>query len=1093
MPAGSGTPDRVPDERPHEEHDTRHEHGELLVPASPIDRRAFDEIREAIWRAVGDKRATASRFDRLVAELESQTDGLDFLAGLARQLVFGDQTALALFVRELGRDGDNAVQERIPAPERESLIVERGHDEPSFTDFDPIVDLHVGAAYAALGAELSARELLDVIVDRVTDSVSAVDYLHLQAQRFNANRLTRDAFAALLEGFGRQKPRIPRFDECMGALSGVVTNAGSALARSFQAVTVDPNTRRISAVQPATVCSGEVITLVADATNPFDPTPPTGVRVFFSPCGQMGTIESWAPAQIVVRVPETAETGNVSLGTDVAPATALEIEEAREADFQALHDACPLIGAGRGANLLRGFYDRLPASICRDAVAPAEEATRVTIRHPPRVNWLLALDQGGQVLEQREVEPCSRIRLQWDARSIDPPTTLALVSDRAQLASGPLAGTIEVEARPSYTLTVTNNCGRASRTLSLNLSPPVLRLSPGDVVLRSGETGSLTISVSCPVTSDTLITLRSSDPTRVIVPPSATITKGNRDVAVSVTGNQAGSPLNPTAFLSASAPGHLPAAASVWVENPLGEWQLLAPAFDLDMVAIHAALLSSSEVLFFAGDEVHYNDMTRAETRRWDPATALTETPLFPNPRNLFCGAQCVLPDGRVFVAGGHAYMLPDFNNPGDFRHLGSDRDVHTYSRASDTWTRHVSMDLSRWYPTCVLLPSGNVLIVSGYMTGVPPNPSASPLPLVNPWFDLFDPRTGTLSTAPNRRFLGVGDTLDLYPFLKVLPGGVLFVHTRDRTRLFFPDTSPTPGPLGLTLSPEIYQQRSRNTRTYPSQGACVILPLRAAAQPQLVRILTVGGASDTTTQIGPSIDATDTAEIFDFIPGLPPTTRQPGWRFVNSRMTRLRFMSDAVLLADGKVLIAGGAGRGRCDWSDRPVLQSELFDPETETFRPMASQTVERRYHAVCLLLPDGRVVSAGGTIGWPQPPITIGAPPYSPVHQVEIFFPPYLYRGPRPRLLTVPNTVSYGETFDIGVEDQPNISAVALIRPGAVTHTNDMDQRYLRLVIGSRSERRLSVAAPPDATFAPPGYYMLVVLNARDVPSEAKFIRLG
>lgn len=1059
-----------------------HEHGELVLPDPLVNSRAFGEIRESVSAAVRDDASIAARSEAIVQQLEREVQRLELLAALARELVFADQDALEMFSSELLLE---------PAPDRDDAtptMVDRGDQEPSFLSFDPVVDLHVGAAYAGLGDAKRAGELLANVGAAVDRTLPRIDFLHLQAQRFTAQTLTGDSFLQNLQTILRRKFRIRQFDTCAAALREVLGQPGSAVTKSIQTAQPDPNTSRIDSIDPSTVCAGNVITLKPKPSTPFDASPPAGIKAFFAACSQEGTIENWKPLEIRVTVPDSAQSGRVVLGRDRPSDEAAQIQEIAFTDAQAVVSSCQLIAAGGGSQLLKSFYVGLPMTVCKDAFAPPG-VPFLTVRSKPRVDWFTALDERGEVIGSRAITPCAPVTLQWSTQSHAAGTAVVLEIDGAQVPGTlPLVGTLQTEARPRYRLLITDGCGTDSRALNLNLGQPELNASVEHVMLRRGQSATVTISSSCPVASDTTVTLTNSDPARVSAPASATIRAGSREVAISVTAVAPGRPLQAAAVIGLTAPGHVSGAVQVWVENTLGEWQRLRPEFDLDMVAIHAVLLASGEVLFFAGDETDYNNMAKAETRRWDPISARFETPSFPNPRNLFCGGQCVLPDGRVLAAGGHAFQFPDFNQPGDIRHQGCDRDIHVYSRATDSWSRFPSMLTSRWYPTCVLLPNGRVLIVSGYMTGVPPNPAASPIPLVNPSFDLFDPTTGTLNTAQNRPFLSpVSDNLDLYPFLKVLPGGALFVHTRDRSRLFFADSTPAGGALGVTLSPEVYLQVSKNARTYPAQGACVLLPLEPG---QLtLRILTVGGAGENDTRVSPFLDATDTAEIFDFIPALGSTQRQFGWRSIG-RMARRRFMSDAVLLADGQILVAGGAGRGKCDVNDIPVLQSELFDPVSEQFRPAAAQSVERRYHGVTLLLPDGRVVAAGGTIGWPQPPLTFPNTPYQPVHALEIYFPPYLYRGPRPQITSAPSRVTYGERFGIEVDRAQDIKSVAFIRPGAVTHTNDMDQRYVRLEIQGRADNRLFLVAPPDTTWAPPGYYMVVVVTRNDIPSVAKFV---
>src|SRR5205823_5540714 len=183
--------------------------------------------------------------------------------------------------------------------------------------------------------------------------------------------------------------------------------------------------------------------------------------------------------------------------------------------------------------------------------------------------------------------------------------------------------------------------------------------------------------------------------------------------------------------------------------------------------------------------------------------------------------------------------------------------------------------------------------------------------------------------------------------------------------------------------------------------------------------------------------------------------------------------------LADGKVLVTGGS-RGTEDPNTKPsdpAYASELWDPATGTWTTMASLTKIRSYHSVALLLPDGRVLSAGGTFG--------GA-------SAEVYSPPYLFKGSRPTISSAPTSVGYGQAFFIETPNATSISTVSLIALSSVTHGFNMGQRIIRpqfsLGIGG-----LNIVAPANLNSAPPGYYMLFILNSNGVPSVAKIVQFN
>jgi len=152
------------------------------------------------------------------------------------------------------------------------------------------------------------------------------------------------------------------------------------------------------------------------------------------------------------------------------------------------------------------------------------------------------------------------------------------------------------------------------------------------------------------------------------------------------------------------------------------------------------------------------------------------------------------------------------------------------------------------------------------------------------------------------------------------------------------------------------------------------------------------------------------------------------------------------------------------------------MWDPVTNIWTTLASNTVYRGYHSTTLLLPDGRVLSAGGDQG--------GA-------NAEVYSPPYLFKGARPTIASTPAGVSYGQTFFVGTPNAASITKVTWIRLSSVTHTNNMGQRINRLSF-SQATGGLNVTAPSNPNLAPPGYYMLFILNGNGVPSVAQIIRI-
>lgn len=205
-----------------------------------------------------------------------------------------------------------------------------------------------------------------------------------------------------------------------------------------------------------------------------------------------------------------------------------------------------------------------------------------------------------------------------------------------------------------------------------------------------------------------------------------------------------------------------------------------------------------------------------------------------------------------------------------------------------------------------------------------------------------------------------------------------------------------------------------------------------------------------------------------------------PAWR-QTAPMAFPRSYHNLVLLPDGNVLVTGGGRTTDARDLTQAVYEMEIWSPVTETWTTVAAMQVPRLYHSTALLLPDGRVlVSGGGSFGGATDQLS-----------AEIYSPPYLFKGARPTISSVPTNIQYGTSFVVATPDASTIASVSLVRPGAVTHSFDQDQRFLPLGF-QQNAGGLDVQAPANSNLAPPGYYMLFIINANGVPSTGAFVRL-
>jgi hypothetical protein len=439
---------------------------------------------------------------------------------------------------------------------------------------------------------------------------------------------------------------------------------------------------------------------------------------------------------------------------------------------------------------------------------------------------------------------------------------------------------------------------------------------------------------------------------------------------------------------------------------------------------VHAVLLHSGKVLLFSSP----SEGPGSNARLYDPVSNRSEDVTVPFRRDIFCSAPSVMADGRVLVAGGQAPLSSALGDPAPADALPGLRYVLIFDPVTQTWSNAESMAFARYYPSLAELPDGRMLVLSG----------TDEHGDVVGELEAFDPSTGTWSTLP----ASANDKSRLYPRMALLPDGTLFRAGENRLgRRFDPGTNTWTDVDAM----------SYDVRRY---GGAVLLP-------GLTTVLTAGGASDDLT-------ATRTAEVIDL------SVPSPKWKPTGS-LHQGRANLNLVLLPDGTVLAVGG---GRTDLYGIGVKSAELYDPATGTWKVMASQQVQRTYHSTALLLPDGRVLSAGTDLGLRS-------------ETVELYSPPYLFRGARPVIASAPDAVTYGQTFTIETPQAGDISRVALVRPGATTHAANFDQRYVDLAF-SPGSGTVTATAPGTAAQAPPGYYMLFILNDDGVPAVATFVHL-
>ena len=215
----------------------------------------------------------------------------------------------------------------------------------------------------------------------------------------------------------------------------------------------------------------------------------------------------------------------------------------------------------------------------------------------------------------------------------------------------------------------------------------------------------------------------------------------------------------------------------------------------------------------------------------------------------------------------------------------------------------------------------------------------------------------------------------------------------------------------------------------------------------------------------------------------LDTTAGTPTWR-QTSPMLNARMYHTLTMLANGQVLAVGGANTSDQKVITTGVLPTEIWDPTSETWSAAAPIAASRNYHSTAVLMPDGTVLVAGG--GHPN---SLGDAGQA---SAQIYSPSYLFNGPRPTITSAPSTTTYGSTISVSTPDAASIAAVNLVSLGTDTHQMDMNQHFVPLSF-TAGGGSINVTMPSSSSVAPPGHYMLFILNKQGTPSIASIIGIG
>ncbi len=523
------------------------------------------------------------------------------------------------------------------------------------------------------------------------------------------------------------------------------------------------------------------------------------------------------------------------------------------------------------------------------------------------------------------------------------------------------------------------------------------------------------------------------------------------------------------------------------------------------------------------------------------------------NPNNadgaLFGSDQVFLSDGRLLVASG-----TDYYSEFGAVELEGLRATRIFDPETNSFTNVGDLNNGRWYPTLVTQPNGKVLAFSGVQKLIKPvylGEDIAKSGRNEVTVEEFDPATGEWTLLP----ASANRTLPLYPRMHLLPNGQTFFNTNGQTfnpfgqaydsalwniaTVFDPNTN-TWNDLGIPGATNVVDELQNNAETAPASVEKAIVGLEnLISDPTNAIDGGIAGVTDPLVGEGDFLDVGYRGSTFSvMLPIRPDESGEyskvellsaggtlaptPGSYFpvsfsrlteldvdgnqttMSTRQTsplnRARWYGHGTVLPTGEVLVTSGGDRDHvlAPGLEAPITTPELYDPETETWTPVADQIQERTYHNSAVLLPDARVLVGGHN------PIPTGynshvtlpggfAPNDGRDPSFEIYSPPYLFRGDQPQITEVADTFGVGSTQTIELDiPAADVDDVVIVRNTAETHIVDGDQRAVEVPVVERNGNTITVAVP-DANVLPGGPYMLFVNKATDegpIPSKAAMI---
>lgn len=501
--------------------------------------------------------------------------------------------------------------------------------------------------------------------------------------------------------------------------------------------------------------------------------------------------------------------------------------------------------------------------------------------------------------------------------------------------------------------------------------------------------------------------------------------------------------------------------------NPrkVGKWTT-GPS-EIPNFAIHVSLLPTGKVLFWGYPPHAAPNVGQAAI--WDPKMGTGpaayheidppyidpdgDGPQGYGPAPLYCSGQSLLPDGRLLVTGGNAR----WPNGGEYASYSGMDETFVFYPWGETWVQGPDMEGGRWYPSQAVLGDGRTVLLGGY-------DNIEPGGIRNDRLETYS-ASGDVITHES----SADRSVEPYPNLFSLPDGDLLLAGAEEADSAVLDTQAM---TWANLEPNSFHRVG---------GTAVLQPSSRSGSWTATQI---GGYRPPYENFRP---AAASAESID------ARESEPTWR-PSPALHIGRSYHSTVLLPDGSMATLGGAAgfsqaNGNYETNGEIVRRRvELLGANGSKWRLGPAQMEDRTYHSVAILLPDGRIWSAGDDVHGPQ--VVDGE---SEIDTAEIYSPPYLFQGRRPKIKEAPTTLNLGQRFSIRTSKGVRVKSASLVAPAAATHSNDNQQRLIALDAKRGSTKRnVVLQAPAKAGALPPGFYMLFAMSKNGTPSVAKWVQI-